>query len=242
MKVCWISAGASSFIAGWLERETVDKFIYIDVDDQHEDSLRFIKDCEKALEKPIEVLKSPYGSVENALKSACMIKLPSGFAPCTAWLKKRVRKEWERKQTEPITYVWGFDSEEKHRADRLVEGMPEFSHIFPLIERNLTKQEVHGLLDKIGIKRPAMYDLGYNNNNCIGCIKGGMGYWNAIRKDFPEVFESRAKLERLLGHSILKECYLDELEEGRGRVQRTITQECDIFCQINYFESEGSNG
>ena len=33
--------------------------------------------------------------------------------------------------------------------------------------------------------------MGYNNNNCIGCIKGGMGYWNKIRVDFPEVFEKR---------------------------------------------------
>ena len=41
-----------------------------------------------------------------------------------------------------------------------------------------------------------MYDMGYPNNNCIGCVKGGMGYWNHIRKDFPEVFDSRAKLER----------------------------------------------
>ncbi len=37
-----------------------------------------------------------------------------------------------------------------------------------------------------------MYDLGYPNNNCIGCVKGGMGYWNKIRKDFPEVFQKRA--------------------------------------------------
>lgn len=224
----------SSFVAGYLERKSIDKFIYIDVDDQHPDSMRFIKDCEKSLDKPIEILKSDYGCVENAIKAAGMIKLPQGFAPCTNWLKKRVRKEWEKQQTEPITYIWGFDAEEKHRAERLVEGMPQFEHQFPLIERNLTKQEVHGFLDKLEIKRPLMYDLGYNNNNCIGCIKGGMGYWNAIRKDFPEVFEARAKLEREIGYSILKECYLDELKPDRGRIQRTISQECDIFCQINW--------
>ena len=67
LKVCWISAGVSSFIAGYLERDTVDKFIYIDIDDQHPDSMRFIKDCEKVLGKEIEILKSPYGSVENAV-------------------------------------------------------------------------------------------------------------------------------------------------------------------------------
>ena len=60
LKVCWISAGVSSFIAGYLERDTIDKFIYIDVADQHPDSMRFIKDCEKALGKPIEILKSKH--------------------------------------------------------------------------------------------------------------------------------------------------------------------------------------
>ena len=29
LKVCWISAGVSSFIAGYLSRDTIDKFIYI---------------------------------------------------------------------------------------------------------------------------------------------------------------------------------------------------------------------
>ena len=33
LKVCWMSAGVSSFIAGYLVRETVDEFIYIDIAD-----------------------------------------------------------------------------------------------------------------------------------------------------------------------------------------------------------------
>lgn len=82
--------------------------------------------------------------------------------------------------------------------------MFEYNHIFPLIDSNLTKEDAHGLLDRLGIKRPAMYDSGYKNNNCIGCVKGGMGYWNKIRKDFPDVFEKRAKLEREIGATCIK--------------------------------------
>lgn len=235
MKVCWISAGVSSFVAGYLEKDTIDKYIYIDIDDQHPDSMRFIKDCEKALGKPIEILKSDYGCVENAIKAFGHVRIvKSQFAPCTAWLKKRVRKEWEYEHRDyELTYVWGMDLDEKHRANRLEETMIEFNHQFPLIEKQLTKQEAHGICERLGIKRPAMYDLGYNNNNCIGCVKGGMGYWNKIRVDFPEVFERRAKLERELDSRILKECYLDELEPTRGRIQDEISQECDIFCMIN---------
>ena len=234
LKVCWISAGVSSFIAGYLERDTIDKFIYIDVEDQHPDSTRFIEDCERALGKKVEILQSLYKNVENCIRTAGVPKMPYGFAPCTNWLKKRVRKEWEYKHQEyDITYVWGMDLNEKHRAENLMETMTEFHHQFPLIERGLTKAEAHGICESLGIKRPLMYDMGYNNNNCIGCIKGGLGYWNKIRVDFPDVFNQRAKLERDIGYSILKDCFLDELDPSRGRMSDEITTECNIFCMLN---------
>ena len=48
-RICWLSAGVSSFIAGYIA-DRVDNYIYIDVGDQHPDSLRFIRDCEKVFE------------------------------------------------------------------------------------------------------------------------------------------------------------------------------------------------
>lgn len=178
MKVCWISAGVSSFIAGWLVRDTVDEYIYIDIADQHPDSMRFIKDCEKALGKPIQILRSEqYQNVEECIRVFGGVRnVHNYFYPCTNWLKKRVRKRWEEAHAgEDITYVWGMDMNEQHRADRLVEGMPQFEHEFPLIDKQLTKAEAHGILATLGIKRPVMYDMGYSNNNCIGCVRGG--YW-----------------------------------------------------------------
>lgn len=237
LKVCWLSAGVSSFIAGYLVRDTVDKFIYIDIADQHPDSLRFIKDCEKVLCKPIEILKSKeYSCVGDVDRAFRFIVNPYG-AKCTMVLKKRVRKKWEfEHQDFDITYVWGFDSNEKKRADNLIESMPDFNHEFPLIDRNLTKADAHGICVSLGIKRPAMYDLGYSNNNCIGCVKGGKGYWNQIRRDFPDVFADRAKMEREIGHSILHDkngmIFLDELDPNAGRMSEEIMEECSIACQM----------
>lgn len=228
MKVAWISAGVSSFVAAYLGKP--DKCIYIDIDDQHPDSMRFIKDCEKVLGMDIEILKSEYKNVENVCRTFKYVNGVAG-ARCTQVLKKRVRKEWESKQTDHITYIWGMDLNEKARADRLEETMPNYSHVFPLIEAGLTKQDAHGLIERLGVKRPIMYDLGYMNNNCIGCVKGGMGYWNQIRKDFPEVFESRAKMERDIGHSCIKGVYLDELDPNRGR-HKEILPECGIMCEL----------
>ena len=78
-----------------------------------------------------------------------------------------------------------------------------------------------------------MYEIGYRNNNCIGCVKGGMGYWNRIRKDFPEVFEARAKLEREIGASCIKGVFLDELDPDRGKLEEEVMEDCNIICQIN---------
>lgn len=232
VKVVWLSAGVSSFIAGYLAKN-VDEWIYIDVEDQHPDSMRFIHDCEKIIGKPVTILQSMfYRNVEQVCTSVRYVNGPTG-APCTRALKKQVRKRWELDHmTDKLTYVWGMDCNERHRAERITEGFPQVQHEFPLIDRNLSKEDAHGILRQLGIKRPVMYDMGYSNNNCIGCVKGGMGYWNKIRVDFPEVFKARAKMEREIGHSILKECFLDELPENKGKMSEEVMEECSILCQL----------
>lgn len=230
MTVSWFSAGVSSFIACYLEKETIDKIMYIHIDDQHSDTSRFLKDCEKALGMDIEILQSPYKSVSNVIKQFRYINGVAG-ATCTRILKKRVRQEWEHGKTDLI-YVWGYDITERNRAERIQEAFPQHKHIFPLIERGLTKEDCHGLCSSLRIARPMMYDLGYRNNNCIGCVKGGMGYWNKIRRDFPEVFKERAEQEREIGASCINGAYLDELEPSRGKFDDEVLEECSIFCQM----------
>jgi hypothetical protein len=81
-----------------------------------------------------------------------------------------------------------------------------------------------------------MYKLGYQNNNCIGCPKGGMGYWNKIRQDFPEVFQRMAELERKLDNTVLrangKPLFLDELDPNRGNHAKEANFECSLLCAI----------
>ena len=95
-------------MAGWLAGD-VDKWIYIDIDDQHEDSIRFIKDIENAIGKEVEILRSKqYRTVEECVLAFGGFRNPyNSFAPCTNWLKKRVRKQWEEEhQDYDLTYVW----------------------------------------------------------------------------------------------------------------------------------------
>ena len=55
MRVAWISAGVSSFISAYIAKP--DRAVYIDVSNQHPDSLRFLMECQSRLDVPIEVIR-----------------------------------------------------------------------------------------------------------------------------------------------------------------------------------------
>ena len=232
-RVSWFSTGVSSAVATKLLCPDVDEIIYTHIEDQHHDTIRFIKDCEAWFSKPVTWLQSELGSVASAIFKARYVNGPGGAA-CTRMLKRQVRQKWEQDNIEkyPLEYVWGLDATEQHRADRILKTMPEFTHRFPLIEKRISKNEAHEILRASGIKRPAMYELGYHNNNCVGCIKGGKGYWNKIRNDFPDVFLERARMERQIGASCINGVFLDELDPNAGAHEAPINDECGILCEL----------
>lgn len=233
-RVAWFSTGVSSAVATKLAIDEIDQIIYTHIDDQHPDTLRFVKDCEAWFGKPVTILQSHFRSVDGTIrKHGKYINGPAG-AVCTRTLKRQVRQQFEQSNPNlhPMQYVWGMDASEQHRADRILQTMPEFAHRFPLIEKRIGKQEAHEILRASGIRRPAMYELGYHNNNCVGCVKGGKGYWNKIRKDFPGVFEARAKLERWANASCINGVFLDELDPNAGLHEAPISDECGILCEL----------
>ena len=146
----------------------------------------------------------------------------------------------ERANAEGVPFADIIDPKEINRAIRLKQQYPNTKPLFPLIEKQITKPDAMGMLWKAGIEIPAMYKMGYNNNNCIGCVKGGMGYWNKIRKDFPEVFAQMAQIERDVGATCLKDkdgrIFLDELPTWRGDPVEEIIPDCSLICQIEFQE------
>ena len=233
MNVLWFSAGVSSAIVAYLCQDEIAVVLYQHIEDQHPDTLRFLHDVEKLIGKSITIQQSPYRTVDNACRSKNCIRIPRKPPTCSLLLKREERQKWEYENEGNHVYYWGLDYTERERAERFERSMPNVDHRFPLIERGLTKQDVHGMAVSLGLRRPAMYDMGYHNNNCIGCVAGGMGYWNKIRRDFPEVFASRAKMERDIGHSCINGVYLDELSPDAGRDDPPITTECGVYCLLN---------
>lgn len=235
--IAWFSCGATSAVACKLALSMYDNVnvVYIDTGSGHSDNLRFIHDCENWYGRKIEVIRSSeYVNVFDVISKRRFINSPFGAA-CTDVLKKRVRFEYEKKVGGWFGQVWGFDfcKREINRAIRFKQQYPQTKPLFPLIEKRLSKNECLGILKMAGIEIPEMYELGYANNNCIGCVKGGAGYWNKIRLDFPDVFYKMSLLERSVGHSCMKNMFLDELQTDVGKYE-SVVPECGLFCQLEF--------
>lgn len=227
--VCWFSAGAASASATkiTLDRNPDAIVARIVLDNEHPDNERFSNDCEKWFGKKIVKLRSEkYRDCWEVWEKRRFLNSPNG-ALCTVELKKKVRQAF---QLPDDVHIMGFTIDEKKRSERFRENNHEIECEFPLVDLGYTKHECFLELKKAGILLPAMYRLGYKNANCVGCVKGGMGYWNKIRNDFPLVFERMANLEIKLEATVLKDRSLRELKVGDGRHESFNLPDCGLFC------------
>lgn len=236
--VCQFSCGAASAVATKLAIEKYDsvEIVYCDTGSEHEDNARFIQDCEAWFGQSVQVLRSKkYSNIYEVFESRRFIVSKDG-APCTGELKRKVGEEvWKPGDTE----VFGYTVEEKQRVARWKKENNERIIECPLIDRHLTKNDCFGVLDRAGIELPRMYQLGFRNNNCIGCVKArdSIDYWKRVRKHFPEQFARTAKLERWLGITINRvtknkvrtPIYLDQIEPGDPKANDPNIQ-CGLFC------------
>jgi 3'-phosphoadenosine 5'-phosphosulfate sulfotransferase (PAPS reductase)/FAD synthetase len=237
--ICWFSCGAASAVATKLalkewDGETV--VCYQDTGSEHPDNKRFLSECQEWFGQEIIQMKSTkYNDIWDVFEKTRWLA-GIGGARCTAELKRKLAEEFinHGKDRE----VLGYTLEEKHRVKRFIENNPERDMWPILIEKELTKEDCLGILHEMKIEIPAMYKLGYQNNNCIGCVKGGTGYWNKIRKDFPDVFNRMAKVERELNAAINKRhegeerirIFLDELDPEAGNALSEPSIQCGLFC------------
>jgi hypothetical protein len=200
--------------------------------DEHPDNRRFCADVERWVGRPVTRLYHPkYKSIDEVFLGTRFMTSHRGAA-CTRVLKREVGDAYSRPDDR---HVFGLTADERDRIAAFTARNPERECLWLLAAGGITKADCYKIIQAAGIGLPAMYLLGYGNNNCRGCPKGGKGYWNKVRRDFPDIFARRAAVQRELGPGA---CFrsggtgfmLDELgpEEGRDVPEPPI--ECGVFC------------
>lgn len=240
--VVWFSCGAASAMAAKLavlkyrSRCTV---VYCDtLASEHPDNARFFRDVERWIGSPIEVIRSPtYTDIDDVFQRTRYMAGIAG-ARCTTELKKLPRVAFQRYTD---THIFGYTVEETKRAAAFEAANPALDVEWLLIDLGVTKQTCKDALTEAGIAMPALYGLGFEHNNCIGCPKAtSAGYWNRVRALFPDVFSRRARQSRLIGARLVrvagKRIFLDELPEDAHAPDDDI--ECGPVCQTPRSQEE----
>ena len=253
----WFSCGAASAVAAKLAVEEFGddnlEICYCDtLKWEHPDNTRFLKAVEAWIGRPIKLLKTsnPAYLDEQGRPDIYRVFDETGWlvgprgARCTTELKRNVRRDYQQPDD---VHIFGLTVDEtmplcgNHTRDRVARFTAQNSGVdcdWILVRHGITKAACYEILKAAGITLPAMYRLGYTNNNCIGCVKGYAGYWNKIRKDFPDVFAKMAAQERKMGVSICRvsingkptRVFLDQLPPDVGNYGQEPDIECGVLC------------
>ncbi len=240
--VCQFSCGAASAVATKLalaqygathDVQIINAFLA----NEHEDNRRFLMDCQAWFGQEIVQLRDEkYGAdIIQVFRRERFMKGRNG-APCTKLLKRRQLDAW--KQPGDVM-VFGYTAEEVDRLEDFRDRNPDRPVIAPLIDAGLGKDDCKAMVERAGIELPLMYRLGYDNANCIGCVKGGEGYFRAIREDFPDQFEELCLIQDDLGEGSYlfrnrttnARFSLRNLGDGPVRRNEKIPS-CSFFCEM----------
>lgn len=196
------SCGAASAVAAKLAiakyRDTREVVIYnAFIQQEHADNRRFLADCEAWFRMPITVLRDEkYNASTHEVFATRRYMNGRNGAPCSQALKRKVLDAALFPDDE---VVLGFTVEEMDRLYDFRSWHAERTWLAPLVDSGLSKDDCFEMVRRAGLELPEMYRKGYRNANCIGCVKGGEGYWRAIREDFPDDFEALATIQDGIG-------------------------------------------
>jgi hypothetical protein len=237
--VCHFSCGAASAVATKLtlaQRPARHVVIFnAFVQEEHADNRRFLADCEKWFGHPVTVLRDTvYGASAREVWRRKRFMNSALGAPCSMLLKREVI---EKECLPDDQHVYGFTWDERNKER--VERFLAVGGLCPLIDRHLTHADCLAIVERAGIVLPMMYRLGYHNANCVGCCKGGEGYWDKTREDFPSDFVEVADIQEAIGpgaymfrHRDTGERFsLRDLPLGAGRHDIEVP-ECSFFCAM----------
>ena len=233
----WFSRGAASAIAWMLTRRESATCVAVHcaTGSEHPDSDRFEREWSAHMAAPVTTLRSQdYADTWDVWEKTGWLSGPKG-ARCTGELKVAPRIAFQRPDD---VHIFGYtaDAADVERAKRFRDNWFEVSVRFPLIEHGITKAAALAMVNNAGVAIPEMYNLGYQNNNCIPCVKAtSPDYWALVRKTHPYEFNRMAAMSRNLGVRLCRirgeRRFIDEIPLDWPTTS-PIVPACDFLCQI----------
>jgi len=225
--VCYSGGHSSAIVAIEVARKFKNEEVILlnhNINSEYEDKdiKRFKNEVANYL--GLNITYANYKDMENPTNHLDLSIEKKGFkfgnnVMCTYELKTKPFHKWlkENYNDDDIIY-YGFDKDEMHRVQRRIGRLSKdgYKSDYPLaLWNNRTISETI----EIGIRKPLQY-CSFKHSNCIGCLKAGRQHWYVVYCKHREIFEKAKQTEDIIGYSIIKGVYLDELEEMFENMQK----------------------
>lgn len=239
--IVWFSRGAASAVAAkmavaeyppikWPNRLFI---VYCDTSQSEDiDGDRFQREAEQWIGHPITTIRSDkYGSIDDVFERERYMSGISG-ARCTVEMKKIPRMKFQEADD---LHIFGFTVDESKRIMEFEQANPELHLDWILRDGFIRKKDCFRILREALIKPPLMYKLGFEHNNCVGCVKAtSPTYWQRTAKHFPVTFQRRARQSRDIGARLVRiegvRMFLDEMPLDARFDEPDGDIECGPFC------------
>lgn len=232
LHIVQFSGGAASALVAKIVSDEFGKentiLLFHDTKAEHSDAYRFRRQISQFIGVPITEMSDGRSLWELIDDHNC---LPSFHIPfCTDELKLRPAEKYLQ-QFNPSEYILynGFGLDEWQRVQRAVARSEALGRIVksPLFEKRINNaKEIIRNDWKICLPEP------YKNlkhNNCIPCFKAGLGHFHKCWKYYPIEFQLAVEKEKQVGHTVFKDCCLEEYAEIWKRKSNQLELEFDDY-------------
>ena len=179
--------------------------LFTDTKTEDEDLYRFLNESAKALGVKLKII-SDGRDIWKVFNDVSFMG-NSRIDPCSRILKRDLARKWVKDNFSPeqaILYV-GIGWEEEHRINRIRHNWEPYRVKAPMLDAPfLEKTDILELLNRISVKPPRLYGMGFPHNNCGGfCIKTGQAQFKLLFEKMPERYlwheERQEKLFEKIG-------------------------------------------
>jgi hypothetical protein len=201
--------------------------VFTDVNGEHPDNYRFLAEVQYELGSRLVKLTNDGRTIWDVMIEQRFLA-NTRIDSCSKFLKREPFRAWLRENADPATATvyLGIDWMEMHRLDRARPRWAEagWNVRAPLCEVPYrSKDEGQKWLDEAKIRRPLLYDMGFDHANCGGgCVKAGIGQFRKLllidRKWYVKWWEAgEERVRRHLGKNVAI------LRDRRGGKTRPLT-------------------